>query len=135
MALLTPGRFNQSYPEQAHLARHLGFSLVEGRDLTVRENKLFVRTIAGLKRVDALWRWINTRDIDPMNFDARSQIGVANLITAAGEGLMVANWPGSGVVESRAMPAFLPRLAKSMLGEPLKLPNAATWWCGGERGS
>jgi uncharacterized circularly permuted ATP-grasp superfamily protein/uncharacterized alpha-E superfamily protein len=133
MALLTPGRFNQSYPEQAHLARHLGFSLVEGRDLTVRENKLFVRTIAGLKRVDALWRWINTRDIDPMSFDARSQIGVANLIAAAGEGLMVANWPGSGVVESRAMPAFLPRLAKSMLGEPLKLPNAATWWCGGER--
>jgi len=133
MALLTPGRFNQSYPEQAHLARHLGFSLVEGRDLTVREGKLFVRTIAGLKRIDALWRWIGTRDIDPMSFDARSQIGVPNLITAAGEGLVLANWPGAGVVESRAMPAFLPRLARSMLGEPLKLPNAATWWCGGEQ--
>ena len=133
MALLTPGRFNQSYPEQAHLARHLGFSLVEGRDLTVRDGKIFVRTIAGLKRIDALWRWINTRDIDPMSFDALSRIGVPNLVSAAAQGLVLANWPGSGVVESRAMPAFLPRLARSILGEELLLPNAATWWCGGER--
>ena len=133
MALLTPGRFNQSYPEQAHLARHLGFALVEGRDLIVRENRLYVRTIAGLKRIDALWRWIGTRDIDPLSFDARSKIGVPNLMAAARQGLVVANWPGAGVVESRAMPAFLPRLARSLLGQPLSLPNAATWWCGGER--
>jgi uncharacterized circularly permuted ATP-grasp superfamily protein/uncharacterized alpha-E superfamily protein len=133
IALLTPGRFNQSYPEQAHLARHLGFSLVEGRDLTVREGKAFVRTIAGLKPIDALWRWITTRDLDPLSFDARSRIGVSNLMSAAKSGLIVANWPGAGVVESRAMPAFLPRLARLLLGEPLKLPNAATWWCGGER--
>jgi len=132
IGLLTPGRFNQSYPEQAHLARHLGFSLVEGRDLTVREGKLYVRTIGGLKRIDALWRWINARDIDPLNFDARSRIGVPGLIDAAAQGLVLANWPGAGVIESRAMPAFLPRLARVALGEPLKLPNAATWWCGGE---
>ena len=133
IGLLTPGRFNQSYPEQAHLARHLGFSLVEGRDLVVRENKLYVRTIAGLKRIDALWRWIGARDIDPLNFDARSQIGVPNLVSAAMSGeLVLANWPGTGVVESRAMAAFLPRLAGQVLGEPLKLPNAATWWCGQE---
>jgi uncharacterized circularly permuted ATP-grasp superfamily protein/uncharacterized alpha-E superfamily protein len=131
IGLLTPGRFNQSYPEQAHLARHLGFSLVEGRDLVVREGKLFVRTIAGLKRIDALWRWIGTRDIDPLNFDSRSQIGVPNLVSAAMQGLVLANWPGAGVLESRAIPAFLPKLADTMLGEPLRLPNAATWWCGG----
>lgn len=131
IALLTPGRFNQSYPEQAHLARHLGFSLVEGRDLTVSGNRLYVRTIAGLKRIDALWRWIVTRDIDPLNFDSRSQIGVPGLVDAAARGLVLANWPGVGVVESRAMPAFLPRLAQMLLGEPLRLPNAATWWCGG----
>ncbi|MEM6266474.1 MAG: circularly permuted type 2 ATP-grasp protein, partial [Pseudomonadota bacterium] len=133
IALLTPGRFNQSYPEQAHLARKLGFALVEGRDLTVREGRLFVRTIAGLKRIHAVWRWINTRDIDPMSFDARSQIGVPNLIAAASEGLVLANWPGGAVVESRAMPAFLPRLARVLLNEELALPNAATWWCGGEQ--
>ena len=133
IGLLTPGHFNQSYPEQALLARHLGFSLVEGRDLAVHDDKLFVRTIAGLKRIDALWRWIGTRDIDPLNFDSRSQIGVPNLIAAAEEGLVLANWPGGGVVESRAMPAFLPRLAHHLLGEPLKLPNAATWWLGSEK--
>ncbi|MEO0642656.1 MAG: circularly permuted type 2 ATP-grasp protein [Pseudomonadota bacterium] len=132
IALLTPGRFNQSYPEQASLARQLGFSLVEGRDLTVRDGRLYARTIAGLKRIDGLWRWITTRDLDPLNFDARSQIGVPNLIAAAMNNLVVTNWPGSGVVESRAMPAFLPRLARSMLGEQLALPNAATWWCGSE---
>ena len=134
IALLTPGRFNQSYPEQAHLARHLGFSLVEGRDLVVRDGQLFVRTIAGLKRIDALWRWINSRDIDPLNFDTRSRIGVPGLLSACESGqLAVANWMGSGVVESRAMSAFLPRLCQHLLGEPLALPNAATWWCGGPR--
>lgn len=134
VGLLTPGRFNQSYPEQAHLARQLGFSLVEGRDLVEREGRLFVRTIAGLKRIDALWRWINTRDIDPLNFDARSRIGVPNLLSACMSGsLLMANWPGSGVIESRAMSAFLPRLARIVNGRPLKLPNAATWWCGGQQ--
>lgn len=131
IGLLTPGRFNQSYPEQAHLARHLGFSLVEGRDLTVRDGRLYVRTIAGLKRIDGLWRWINTSDIDPLAFDQHSQIGVAGLVDACRTGqLSVANWPGAGVVESRAMSAFLPRLAEVVTGAPLILPNAATWWCG-----
>jgi len=133
IALLTPGRFNQSYPEQAHLARHLGFSLVEGRDLAVRNGKLYVRTIAGLKRIDAVWRWIGTRDIDPLNFDSKSRIGVAGLTDAAAQGTVLANWLGAGMIESRAMSAFLPRLARVMLGEPLKLPNAATWWCGGAK--
>ncbi|WP_338466411.1 circularly permuted type 2 ATP-grasp protein [Novosphingobium sp. ZN18A2] len=133
IGLLTPGRFNQSYPEQAHLARHLGFSLVEGRDLVERDGRIFVRTIAGLKRIDALWRWINTRDIDPLNFDSRSRIGVPNLLAACATGdVLVANWPGAGVVEARAMSAFLPRLSRHITGGPLKLPNAATWWCGGE---
>jgi len=130
VALLTPGRFSQSYPEQAILARQLGFSLVEGRDLTVRDGRLYARTIAGPKQIDAAWRWITTRDLDPLHFDARSRIGVPGLIDAAANHLVLANWPGVGVVESRAMPAFLPRLARVLLGEQLALPNAATWWCG-----
>ena len=64
IALLTPGRLNQSYPEQAHLARYLGFPLVEGRDLTVSDDRLYVRTIAGPKRIDGLWRWIDTNALD-----------------------------------------------------------------------
>jgi uncharacterized circularly permuted ATP-grasp superfamily protein/uncharacterized alpha-E superfamily protein len=134
IALLTPGPYNQSYPEQAHLARYLGFPLVEGRDLAVSKGRLYVRTIAGLKRIDGLWRWIGTQMLDPMAFDAGSQIGVPDLFDAWSSGdLAVANWPGSGVIEARAFSAFLPRLAQILLGDKLLLPNLATWWCGQER--
>ena len=131
IALLTPGRFNQSYPEQAHLARYLGLPLVEGRDLTVSDDKLYVRTIAGPKRIDAVWRWIDTAALDPLTFDARSELGVANMFDAwARGGLQLANWPGVEVLESRAFSAFLPRLCGLLLGEQPLLPTVATWWCG-----
>jgi uncharacterized circularly permuted ATP-grasp superfamily protein/uncharacterized alpha-E superfamily protein len=131
VALLTPGRFNQSYPEQAHLARYLGLPLVEGRDLNVDGDKLYVRTIAGPKRIDAVWRWIDTNALDPLSFDARSEIGVPNLYDAwARGGLQMANWPGVEVLETRAFSAFVPRLCKLLLGEDPILPNVATWWCG-----
>lgn len=131
IGLLTPGRFNQSYAEQAHLARYLGFVLVEGDDLIVDDGQAFVRTIQGLKRVDGLWRWMDSRFLDPLAFDGESRIGVPDLFDAcASGGLMLSNWPGAGVIESRAFAAFLPRLARDLLGDPLILPNIATWWCG-----
>lgn len=131
IALLTPGRFNQTYPEQAHLARYLGLPLVEGRDLSVVDGRLYIGTIAGPKRVDALWRWINTDSLDPLSFDARSQLGVANLFDAwAGGGVELVNRPGAEVLESPAFAAFLPRLCQVLLGEAPILPNVATWWCG-----
>ena len=131
IALLTPGRFNPSYPEQAHLARYLGMLLVEGDDLAVRGDRLYVRTIEGLKRIDALWRRMDARFLDPLAFDSASRIGVPGLMDAIASGeAVVANAPGVGVVESPAFAAFLPALAGSMIGEPLKLPNIATWWCG-----
>lgn len=133
IALLTPGRFNQSYPEQAHLARYLGFPLVEGRDLSVIDGKLYVRTIGGPKRVDALWRWIDTNSLDPLNFDSRSTMGVPDLADCwTGGHVAMANWPGVEVVEAPAFAAFLPRLFKTLLDEEPLLPNVATWWCGGE---
>lgn len=131
IAMLTPGRLNQSYPEQAHLARYLGFLMVEGRDLVVSQGRLYVRTIEGLKHIDALWRWIDTQMIDPLNFDSHSDIGVPDLFETWTNGeLVMANWPGVGVLESRAFSAFLPKLSETMLGRPLTLPNVATWWCG-----
>ena len=131
IALLTPGRFNQTYAEQAHLARYLGLPLVEGRDLSVQDGKLFVGTIGGPKRVDALWRWVNTTALDPLSFDAKSEIGVANLFEAfAAGGLEIANWPGVEVLESPAFNAFIPRLCQVLLGEEPILPTVATWWCG-----
>ncbi|KPH65961.1 circularly permuted type 2 ATP-grasp protein [Novosphingobium sp. ST904] len=131
IALLTAGRFNQTYAEQAHLARYLGFPLVEGRDLSVMDDRLWVGTIAGPKRVDAIWRWINTTALDPLSFDAKSELGVANLFEAwAGGGVGMVNWPGTEVLESPAFAAFLPRLCRVLLGEEPLLPNVATWWCG-----
>ncbi|MHA6722036.1 circularly permuted type 2 ATP-grasp protein [Sphingomonas sp. RS2018] len=134
IGLLTPGRWNASYAEQAHLARYLGFLLVEGADLTALEDKLYVRTIAGLKRIDALWRRVDPRFLDPLAFDATSRIGVPGLIdTMAADNVVLSSSPGAGVVESAAMQAFLPQLATRLTGDSLKLPNVATWWCGGRR--
>lgn len=131
MGLLTPGRFNPSYTEQAHLARYLGLLLVEGADLAVLEDKLYVRTIAGLKRIDALWRRVDPRLLDPLAFDSHSTIGVPGLIDAMAAGnVVVANAPGAAVLESPAFSAFLPRLATRMTGAQLLIPNIATWWCG-----
>ena len=131
IGLLTPGRWNASYAEQAHLARYLGFLLVEGADLAVTEDRLYVRTIAGLKRVDALWQRADPRLLDPLAFDSHSQIGVPGLIDAfAAHNVLISNAPGAGVLEAPAMQAFLPALAKRVLGETLLLPNIATWWCG-----
>lgn len=134
IGLLTPGRYNQSYPEQAHLARYLGLLLVEGSDLAVRDDGLFVRTIEGLKRIDALWRRIDSRFLDPLAFDAGSRIGVPGLMDAMAAGhAVIANAPGAGVVEANAMAAFFPTLSRKLLGEPLLMPNIATWWCGQDR--
>jgi uncharacterized circularly permuted ATP-grasp superfamily protein/uncharacterized alpha-E superfamily protein len=131
IALLTPGRFNQSYPEQAHLARYLGIPLVEGRDLTVMDSRLYVRTIAGPKRIDAIWRWIDTNALDPLRFDSRSRLGVPDLFDAWAHGrLAMANWPGVELLESPAFAAFLPALCQRLTGEAPILPNVATWWCG-----
>lgn len=131
LGLLTPGRYNQSYTEQAHLARYLGLLLVEGGDLAVLEDKLYVRTIAGLKRVDALWRRVDPRLLDPLAFDSHSTIGVPGLVDAWGGGnVVIANSPGAAVVEAPAFAAFMPRLSTRLTGAELKIPNIATWWCG-----
>ncbi|MFC3579206.1 circularly permuted type 2 ATP-grasp protein [Sphingomonas hylomeconis] len=131
IGLLTPGRYAASYTEQAHLARYLGLLLVEGDDLAVLEDRLYVRTIGGLKRIDALWRRTDPRMLDPLAFDSHSRIGVPGLIDAMAAGeVVIANAPGAGVLESAAFGAFLPALAMRLTGRDLILPNIATWWCG-----
>ena len=132
IGLLTPGRYNPSYPEQAHLARYLGLLLVEGADLAALEDKVYVRTIGGLKRIDALWRRLDPRFLDPLAFDSHSQIGVPGLIDAYAAGnVLLANGPGVGLLEAPAWNAFLPQLSARLTGAGLSLPNIATWWCGG----
>ena len=131
ICLLTPGPYSETYFEQAYLARYLGFLLVEGEDLVVSDGKAYVRTIAGLRRADVLWRRVDADWCDPLEANAASRIGVPGMFEAIrGGNLAVANMPGSGFVEARALLGFLPNLCKRVLGEDLRLPNIATWWCG-----
>ncbi|MDP3407039.1 circularly permuted type 2 ATP-grasp protein [Bosea sp. (in: a-proteobacteria)] len=134
ICLLTPGPLNESYFEQTYLARYLGFLLVEGGDLVMREGRVHVRTIAGLKRADVIWRRIDGDFADPLELNASSALGVAGLVQAVRKGSVhIANGLGSGVVEARALMSFLPALGEKILGEEMILPNVATWWCGQPR--
>jgi uncharacterized circularly permuted ATP-grasp superfamily protein/uncharacterized alpha-E superfamily protein len=131
ICLLTPGPYSQTYFEQAHLARYLGFLLVEGDDLVVRDGLVYVRTIAGLKRADVILRRVDADFIDPLELNGASQLGVPGILEAIRDGgVAMLNMPGSGVLESKALMGFMPRLCRRLLGEDLKLPNVATWWCG-----
>lgn len=131
VGLLTPGVLNETYFEHAYLARYLGFLLVEGGDLTVRDDALYVRTVSGLKRIDVLWRRLDGDFCDPLELMGSSQLGVAGLAQAIRSGsVAVANALGSGVMESRALMGFMPALSRRLFDEDLALPNMATWWCG-----
>ena len=131
VALLTPGPYNETYFEHVFLARYLGFALVEGSDLTVRDNRVYLKTLAGLKRVHAILRRLDDEFCDPAALRTDSTLGVAGLISAARAGnVVIANALGSGVLESPALPGFLPAISEALLGEVLALPSVATWWCG-----
>ena len=131
IGLLTPGTFSETYFEHATLARYLGFLLVEGDDLAVSGDRIHIRTVAGLKRLDVLLRRVDSNSLDPLELDASSHLGVPGLIDVLRkDGVVVANMPGSGVMEARALLGFLPSLCRRLLGEELKMPHIATWWCG-----
>jgi uncharacterized circularly permuted ATP-grasp superfamily protein/uncharacterized alpha-E superfamily protein len=134
VCVLTPGPLNETYFEHAYLARYLGFLLVEGEDLTVRDDGVFIRTVSGLKRAEVLVRRLDADFADPLELNARSRLGVPGLVQAVRDGtVVIANALGSGVVEARAMSSFLPALAPAVLGSDLALPNVATWWLGQAR--
>ncbi len=131
VVMLTPGPHNETYFEQAYLARYLGYMLVEGQDLTVRDNHVFLKTLSGLERVDVILRRVDDDFCDPLELINNSILGVPGLVEAVRAGnVVMANALGSGLVQSPAFMSFLPGLCKHILGEPLKLPSVATWWCG-----
>ncbi len=131
VVMLTPGPHNETYFEQAYLARYLGYLLVEGQDLTVRDNSVFLKTLSGLDRVDVILRRVDDDFCDPLELRNDSMLGVPGLLEALRAGnVVVANALGCGLLQSPAFMAFLPGLCRHLLGEELKLPSAATWWCG-----
>ncbi len=131
VVLLTPGPYNETYFEHALLARYLGFSLVEGSDLTVRSGCVWMKTVEGLKRVHAILRRQDDDYCDPLELRSDSALGVAGLTDCVRRGsVFVGNALGSGVIESGALLGYLPQLSEQLLGEKLKLPSVATWWLG-----
>ncbi len=131
IALLSPGPMNQNYAEHSYMARYLGLLLVEGEDLIVQDGKAMVRTVAGLKPVSLLWNRLPSAMVDPLELDSSSMLGAAGLVEAIRTGaLRTVNMIGAGVLETRALMAFFPTIARARLGRGLALPNIATWWCG-----
>ncbi len=133
IAVLTPGIGSETYFEHAYIARYLGFMLLEGEDLTVVNGRVMVRTVAGLKPISVLWRRLDSAYADPLELNQSSQIGTPGMVEALRSGTVtIVNALGSGLLETRALLAFLPAISRHLHGEDLALPSIATWWCGQE---
>jgi uncharacterized alpha-E superfamily protein len=131
VVILTPGPYNETYFEQAYLARYLGYTLVEGQDLTVQGGRVFLKTLSGLEPVDVIIRRVDDGFCDPLELRNDSILGVPGLVEAMRSGaVQVANTLGSGILQSPAFKGFLPGLCRRVLGQELRIPSVATWWCG-----
>ena len=131
IVLLTPGPYNETYFEHAYLARFLGLTLVEGSDLTVRDERLYLKTLHGLEPVHGILKRLDDQFLDPLELRSDSTLGVPGLLQVIRAGkVLVVNTPGSAVLESTALLGFLPALSRHLLGETLALPSLPTWWCG-----
>ena len=131
IVFLTPGPGSETYFEHAYLARYLGYTLVEGADLAVRDQRVWLKTLDGLQAVDVILRYVDDALCDPLELRADSLFGCAGLLQAArSHQVAIANPLGSGVLENPALLPFLPALAQHLLGEDLLLPSPQTYWCG-----
>ncbi len=128
IVLLTPGVYNSAYFEHTFLARQMGIELVEGRDLLVHDNIVYMRTTAGLKRVDVIYRRIDDDFLDPLAFRANSTLGVPGLLNAYRAGnVSLANAIGTGIADDKALYAYVPAIIRYYLGEEAILPNVETY--------
>ncbi len=131
IVVLTPGPSDESAFEHACVSRYLGFDLVEGRDLTVREGKLFLKSLTGLQPVDVILRRVFDPWCDPLQLRGDSTMGVPGLVEMARRGSVgIANPIGSMLVESPVFKAYLPVVCRALLGERLELQSVSTRWCG-----
>ncbi|HEY7155748.1 MAG TPA: circularly permuted type 2 ATP-grasp protein [Gemmataceae bacterium] len=131
VVLLTPGPYNETFFEHAFLACYLGYTLVQGGDLTVRGDRVFLKLLGGLQPVDVILRRLDDDYCDPLELRPDSFLGVPGLVQAVRAGnVAIANPLGSGLVETPALMAFLPDLCRHLLGEDMRLPSVSSWWCG-----
>ncbi len=131
IVILSPGPLAETAFEHAQLGSYLGYSVVEGRDLVVRDGEVQLRALGQLEPVDVVLRRVDAAFADPLELRPDSQLGVPGLVEAARRrSVAVANPVGSGVVENPALHAFLPAAAQALLGQELRMPGVETWWCG-----
>ncbi len=135
IGVLTPGPTNETYFEHAYLAAYLGFTLVQGEDLLVRNGLVWLKALDGLKPIDVLFRRVEDSFCDPLELRSDSCQGVAGLLEAMRRSnVAVVNPLGSALLENPGLTAFLPAAARHFLGEDLRLPSPASWWCGTSEG-
>lgn len=131
VVVLTPGQFNSAYYEHTFLADEMGVELVEGVDLVVDDKKVFMRTTGGLQRVHVIYRRIDDDFLDPLAFRPDSMLGVPGLMEAYRAGnVAIANAPGAGIADDKAMYRYVPEMIRFYLGEEPILNNVPTWDCG-----
>ncbi len=131
VVIMTPGPHNETYFEHLYLSNYLDYTLIEGANLTVRDGRVWLRSVSGLAPVDVILRRVDDHYCDPLELRPDSLLGVPGLLEVARRGrVTIANPLGAGILESPGLMAFLPRLAKHVLGQELRLPSVATWWCG-----
>ncbi len=129
--LLSPGPYNETYFEHAYLSSFLGLTLVQGQDLLGKDGRIYLRSLGGLRRVDTMLRRVDDSFCDPLELRGDSRLGVAGLVQAVRERtIAMANPLGSGLLENAGLNPFMSGVAKFFLGEELRLPQIATWWCG-----
>ena len=128
IVLLTPGAYNSAYFEHAFLAQQMGIHLVEGRDLLYKDHKIFLRDLRGLRQVDVIYRRLDDEFLDPITFQADSLLGVPGLMNAYRAGnVAIANAPGTGVADDKAVYAYVPDMIRYYLGEEPILHNVPTY--------
>lgn len=131
VVILTPGPDNETYFEHSYLAAYLGFTLVQGNDLVVKDNFLWLKTIEGLERIDVILRRLDDTYCDPLELKSNSLLGVPGLMQVVRKGnVAIANPLGSSIVENAGLVPFLPAIAHHFFGKDLIIPSIATWWCG-----
>jgi len=134
IVVLTPGVYNSAYFEHAYLAQQMGAKLVEGRDLVVKDDFVYMTTTKGLKRVDVIYRRVDDDFIDPLVFRKDSMLGTPGLFNAYRKGnVVLVNAPGTGVADDKAVYAYIPRIVKYYLGEEIMIPNVQTYICDEEQ--
>ena len=130
VAVLTPGVFNSAYYEHTFLADEMGVNLLEWRDLLIEDNKVVIRTTQGIEQVDIIYRRIDDTYLDPLSFNPNSRIGSPGLFDVYRAGnVMIANAPGTGIADDKAVYSYIPEIIKFYLNEEPILKNVKTWRC------